>query len=260
LKINSRFSKTCEKKPLYTFLFLPLPSTTESTTRRISPRCPPKPKPVCEYEGCEVPAVCVCIARCNRKLCDAHGSLIDPEYEEDSGGKWYQHCNACDAGVCQHCGGGEGLGIPCSYQLINGSNKCEYCAKHKKVRPFFSPCFPASLSDPLSSSQNTESEEEAEEGSEEEGSEEEGAQGCDRAQSQGDASAEGGREEASRRVEGRCDTARHDTNEHARRIDTRPDIKYHYKKQKQTCRNAARARSPEKRSSRTGVTNDTHPL
>jgi hypothetical protein len=181
--------------------------------------------------------------------------LIDPEYEEDSGGKWYQHCNACDAGVCQHCGGGEGLGIPCSYQLINGSNKCEYCAKHKKVRPFFSPCFPASLSDPLSSSQNTESEEEAEEGSEEEG-----AQGCDRAQSQGDASAEGGREEASRRVEGRCDTARHDTNEHARRIDTRPDIKYHYKKQKQTCRNAARARSPEKRSSRTGVTNDTHPL
>jgi hypothetical protein len=34
--------------------------------------------------------------------------------------------------VCQHCGGGEGLGIPCSYSLINGNNKCEGCARNKR--------------------------------------------------------------------------------------------------------------------------------
>ena len=93
---------------------------------------PPKAKPICMYENCDAPAVRVCIARCGRILCDAHGSLIDPGYVDDAGGKWYQACNACDAAVCQHCGGGEGLGIPCSYSLINGNNKCEGCARNKR--------------------------------------------------------------------------------------------------------------------------------
>lgn len=158
---------------------------------------PPKAKPKCMYEGCDASAVHVCIARCGCELSDEHGSLIDPEYGEDSGGKWYQKCNACVAAECQHCGGGEGLGIPCSYSLINGNNKCEDCARRKRVSPylFVPPSFPPpslprspSLLFGLSSREKK--------------AQEEGSQEEDRAQSQGCAQAQGVREEAHRCVGG----------------------------------------------------------